>query len=211
MTTRTIPMGKRDPRVDAYIERAQPFARPILKHLRKMVHGACPHVQETMKWSFPHFDYKGIFCAMAGFRQHCTFGFWKGALLRDSVKGMPAGGEKAMGQFGRIASLADLPNEKTLVRIVKAAAKLNDERVAVPRRKPKAKPPLKVPPYFSAALRRSEKARAAFDAFPPSHRREYVEWVAEAKTGETRSKRLATAIEWISQGKGRNWKYERPK
>ena len=202
-------MGAKDPRVDAYIERAQPFAQPILSHLRAVVHSACPDVQETMKWSFPHFDYKGIFCAMAGFKQHCTFGFWKGSLLRENLPGMPSGGGKAMGQFGRITSLADLPAERTLARIVRAAAKLNDEKVAVPRRKAKAKPPLKVPAYFTAALRKNKKALEAFDAFPPSHRREYVEWVTEAKTEETRDRRLATTVEWIAEGKARNWKYER--
>ena len=202
-------MGKKDPRVDAYVAKAQPFAQPILKHLRKTVHTACPDVQETMKWSFPHFDYKGIFCAMAGFKAHCTFGFWKGALLKDSVKGMPSGGEKAMGQFGRITALSDLPSEKTLVKIVQAAAKLNDEKISVPRRTPKAKPPIKVPPYFTAALKKNKKALAAFDGFPPSHKREYLEWIIEAKTEETRERRMMQALEWIAEGKGRNWKYEK--
>jgi uncharacterized protein YdeI (YjbR/CyaY-like superfamily) len=202
-------MGTKDPRVDAYIEKAQPFAQPILRHLRKVVHTACPEAQETMKWSFPHFDYKGIFCAMASFKQHCTFGFWKGSLLRDSVQGMPTGGEKAMGQFGRITSLSELPNDKTLAKIIQAAAELNDKGVPAPRSKAKPKPPLRVPPYFTAALKKNKKALAAFDAFPPSHRREYVMWVTEAKTEETRDKRLATAMEWIAEGKGRNWKYEK--
>jgi uncharacterized protein YdeI (YjbR/CyaY-like superfamily) len=202
-------MGKKDPRVEAYIEKAQPFAQPILRHLRKVVHTACPDVQETIKWGFPHFDYKGIFCGIAGFKQHCTLGFWKGALLLDSVKGMPTGGEKAMGQFGRITSLADLPGDKTLTKIIQAAAKLNDDGVAAPRSKPKPKAPLKVPPYFTAALKKNKKAFAAFETFPPSHRREYVMWVTEAKTDATREKRLATAVEWIAEGKGRNWKYER--
>lgn len=202
-------MGTKDPRVDAYIERAQPFAQPILRHLRKVVHTACPDVQETMKWSFPHFDYKGIFCAMAGFKQHCTFGFWKGALLRDSVKGMPTGGEKAMGQFGRIAALGDLPADKVLIGIVQAAAKLNDDGVSAPPRKPRPKAPLRVPPYFTAALKKNKKALAAFGALPPSHRREYVQWITEAKTEETRDRRMATALEWIAEGKGRNWKYEK--
>lgn len=204
-------MGTKDPRIDAYIGKAQPFAQPILRHIRKVVHAGCPDVQETMKWSHPHFDYKGIFCAMAGFKQHCTFGFWKGSLLKGKVKGVPADGDDAMGQFGRIASLADLPDEKTLTKIVQAAARLNDDNVVVPRRKPKAKPPLKVPAYFAAALKKNRKAAAAFDAFPPGHRREYVEWITEAKTDETRVRRLETAIEWIAEGKGRNWKYERQK
>jgi uncharacterized protein YdeI (YjbR/CyaY-like superfamily) len=204
-------MGRKDPRVDAYIEKAQPFAQPVLKHIRKVVHTACPGVEETMKWSFPHFDYKGIFCGMASFKQHCTLGFWKYALLTDGLKGMPKGGEKAMGQFGRITSIADLPGEKTLGKIVQAAAKLNDDKVAVPRAKPKPRPPIKVPPYFSAALKKNKKAAAAFEAFPPSHRREYLEWITEAKTEETRDRRMAQALEWIAQGKGRNWKYERQK
>jgi uncharacterized protein YdeI (YjbR/CyaY-like superfamily) len=204
-------MGTKDPRVDAYIAKAQPFAQPILKHIRNVVHGGCPGVQETIKWSHPHFDYKGIFAGMASFKRHCTFGFWKGALLKGKVKGVPAGGDDAMGQFGRITSMADLPDEKTLTNIVKAAAKLNDDNVPVPRAKPKARPPIKVPPYFTAALKKNKKAFAAFEAFPPSHRREYLEWITEAKTIETREKRLATAMEWIAQGKGRNWKYERQK
>ena len=202
-------MGKKDPRVDAYIEKAQPFAQSILKHIRRVVHAACPDVQETIKWGFPHFDYKGIFCGMAGFKQHCAFTFWKGELLVDRVKGMSAGGEKAMGQFGRITSLGDLPNEKTLAKIIRAAAELNDKGVAAPRAERKPKPPVKVPTYFTAALKKNKKALAAFDAFPPSHRREYVTWVTEAKTEETRDKRLATAVEWIAEGKGRNWKYEK--
>jgi uncharacterized protein YdeI (YjbR/CyaY-like superfamily) len=202
-------MGKKDPRVDAYIAKAQPFAQPILKHIREVVHAGCPGVEETMKWSFPHFDYKGIFCGMASFKSHCTLGFWKYALLTDDLKGMPKGGEKAMGQFGRITALSDLPNEKTLVKIVQAAAKLNDEKVAVPRAKPKARPPIKVPPYFLAALKKNKKAAAAFDVFPPSHKREYLEWITEAKTVETRERRMAQAIEWIAEGRARNWKYER--
>ena len=204
-------MGTKDSRVDAYIANAQPFAQPILKHIRPIVHAGCPGVQETMKWSHPHFDHKGNFCAMAGFKQHCTFGFWKGALLRGKVKGVPAGGDDAMGQFGRIGSLDDLPDEKTLTKIVQAAARLNDDYVAVPRRKAKPKPPLKVPPYFTAALKKNKKAFAAFQAFPPRHRREYVEWITEAKTEETRARRMETALEWIAEGKGRNWKYERQK
>jgi len=202
-------MGKKDPRVDAYIAKAQPFAKPILTHIRKVVHAACPDVVETVKWSHPHFDYKGIFCGMSSFKEHAAFGFWKGALLKDLVPAMPLPQEEAMGQFGRIKSLADLPNEKLLTKIVIAAAKLNDENVKVPKPKPKPKPPIKVPPYFSAALKRNKKAAAAFEAFPPSHRREYLEWITEAKTQETRDRRMAQAIEWIGEGKGRNWKYEK--
>lgn len=199
-------MGSKDPRVDAYIEKAQPFARPILKHLRKAVHTGCPDVVETMKWSFPHFDYKGIFCGMAAFKAHCTFGFWKASLL----EGLAGTDKDAMGQFGRITSLDDLPHEKKLVALVKQAAKLNDEGVKV-KREPKApKSPVRVPAYFEAALKKNKKAQTAFDAFSPSHRREYVEWITEAKQEATCQRRMATALEWIAEGKSRNWQYERP-
>lgn len=201
-------MGKKDPRVDAYIEKAQPFAQPLLRHLRKVIHAACPEAAETIKWGHPHFDYKGAFAGVASFKTHASLGFWKAELLRNTVKGMPKT-DASFGSFGRLTSLDDLPSEKTLAAIVKAAAKLNDDGVKVARTKKAPKPPVKVPPYFTAALKKNKRAFAAFDAFPPSHRREYVQWVTEARTEETRDKRLATAIEWISEGKGRNWKYER--
>jgi uncharacterized protein YdeI (YjbR/CyaY-like superfamily) len=197
-------MGTKDPRVDAYIEKAQPFAKPILRHLRKVVHSACPDVEETMKWSFPHFDYKGIFCAMASFKAHCTFGFWKASLL----EGLGNVDKDAMGQFGRIGSLDDLPSEKKLIALVKQAAKLNDAGVKPPRAGRKAKPALTPPDDLVTALKKDRKAQTAWDAFSPSHRREYVEWILEAKQPATRDRRIATTVEWVSHGKGRNWKYE---
>jgi uncharacterized protein YdeI (YjbR/CyaY-like superfamily) len=199
-------MGRKDPRVDAYIAKAQPFARPILTHIRKAVHAACPDVEETMKWSFPHFDYKGMLCSMASFKAHCAFGFWKASLLKDS--GIPATSAEAMGQFGRLTSVAELPSEKVLGALVRRAASLNDEGVRAPRRKAAPKKPIDVPDELVAALKKNRKALAAFDAFPPSHRREYVEWIVEAKTDETRQRRIATAVEWMAAGKARNWKYE---
>lgn len=199
-------MGSRDPRVDAYIAKSAPFARPILTHIRKAVHKGCPDVRETMKWSFPHFDYKGMLCGMAAFKQHCTLGFWKASLLKES--GIGAKPADAMGQFGRIASLADLPAEKDLVALVRKAARLNDEGVKVVRRTvPKPMP--KAPAAFLEALRENRKARAAYEAFTPSHRREYLEWITEARTDATRDRRIATTIEWLAEGKSRNWKYER--
>jgi len=197
-------MGTKDPRVDAYIEKSQPFARPILRHLRKVVHAGCPEVEETMKWSFPHFDYKGIFCAMASFKAHCTFGFWKASLL----EGLGGTDNDAMGQFGRITSLDDLPPEKKLLALVKQAAKLNDAGIKAPRAERKAKPSLTPPEDFVAALRKNKKAQTAWDAFSPSHRREYLEWILEAKQPATRDRRIATTLEWVSAGKGRNWKYQ---
>jgi uncharacterized protein YdeI (YjbR/CyaY-like superfamily) len=197
-------MGKTDPRVDAYIEKSAEFARPILRHLRKVVHASCSDVEETMKWSFPHFDYKGMMCSMASFKEHCAFGFWKGSLvLGDNAR------NGAMGDLGRITSLKDLPSEKKLAGYIKAAARLNDEGVKVERAAQAPKAPVKVPPYFVSALKKNKKAQATFEAFPPSHKREYVEWIAEAKGEATREKRIATAVEWIAEGKQRNWKYMR--
>ena len=195
-------MATKDPRVDAYIAKAQPFARPILRHLRKVVHAGCPDVVETMKWSMPHFDYKGPFSGMAAFEAHCTFGFWKASLLEGLTKN-----EDAMGQFGCIRSLADLPSEKTLLDLVRQAARLNDEGVKVKRAPKPPKAPVTVPASLAAALKKNRKAQAAFDAFSPSHRREYVEWIAEAKQDATRDKRIATALQWLAEGKSRNWKY----
>jgi uncharacterized protein YdeI (YjbR/CyaY-like superfamily) len=198
-------MGTRDARVDTYIAKSAGFARPILEHLRDVVHAACPEVEETMKWSFPHFQYKGILCSMAAFKEHCAFGFWKGAL----VVGEGADGEKAMGQFGRITTLSDLPSKKVLTGYIKKAMQLNADGVKSPTRsKPKAPPkPVVVPDDLSAALRANAKARATFEKFPPSHKREYIDWITEAKTQATRARRLETAVEWMAEGKPRNWKY----
>jgi hypothetical protein len=195
-----------DPRVDAYIAAAAPFAKPILKRIRADVHTGCPGVEETMKWSFPHFDYKGMLCGMAAFKQHCTLGFWKASLLRDAL---PERSKDAMGQFGRITSLDDLPLEKDLIALVRQAARLNDEGVKVVRRPraPKAMP--KAPAAFLRALRENGKAKGAYDTLSPSHRREYLEWITDAKTDATRDKRIATSIAWLAEGKSRNWKYER--
>jgi uncharacterized protein YdeI (YjbR/CyaY-like superfamily) len=191
--------------VDAYIAKSADFARPILRHLRVVVHDACPEVEETMKWSMPHFDYKGMLCAMASFQQHCTFGFWKGSLIVDRNGRSVA---EAMGQFGRITAISDLPSKKILGGYVRAAAKLNDEGVKVVRSKPKPKKPVVVPADLQAALKRNRRAFGTFEDFSPSQKREYVEWITESKREETRERRLKQAVEWMSQGRARNWKYE---
>jgi uncharacterized protein YdeI (YjbR/CyaY-like superfamily) len=197
-------MATKDPRIDAYIAKSPDFAKPILRHLRKVVHAGCPQVQETMKWSMPHFDYKGVMCGMAAFKEHCGFGFWKADLILDRAKHP----EKGMGSFGCIKSLRDLPDEKTLIGYVKKAAALNDAGIKVPgRAEPKKRAPLPVPDDFGAALKKNAKARKTFENFSPSHRREYIEWITEAKREETRQQRLATSVKWLSEGKARNWKY----
>lgn len=205
-------MGMKDPRVDAYIAKSADFARPVLTHLRAVIHDACPEVEETMKWGFPHFMYNGILCHMAAFKAHCAFGFWKGR--RVVGDGVPAAKE-AMGQFGRITGVADLPSRTQLVRHVKTAMRLNAQATAapaaparprVPRRRAAAPTP---PEDLLAALKRNRAARVNFESLSPSHQREYVEWITEAKREETRQRRVRTAVEWLAEGKSRNWKYER--
>ena len=197
-------MPKEDPRVDAYIAKAADFAQPILKHLRKVVHTACPDVQETLKWSMPHFDYKGMLCGMAAFKQHCTFGFWKGELIFGNRKEE----EEAMGQFGRLTNLSDLPSDRVLVGYVKKAVELNDAGIKKEKPpRPKVRKELAVPDYFIAALKKNKKALTTFEGFTYSHKKEYLEWITEAKREETRAQRIKTAIEWMSQGKSRHWKY----
>jgi len=203
-------MAKKDPRVDAYITKSADFAQPILKHLRKLVHTACPEVEETLKWSMPSFMYKGILCGFASFKEHCTFGFWKGDLMFADDKEAQKRANEAMGHFGRMTRLADLPGDKLLLGYIKEAMRLNDEGVKKsPKPKLKVKPELIVPPVLVAALKKNTKAKAAFDAFSYSHKKEYAEWIGEAKQEDTRTRRLATTIAWLSEGKSRNWKYER--
>jgi uncharacterized protein YdeI (YjbR/CyaY-like superfamily) len=199
-------MPKTDPRVDAYIEKSADFAKPILVHLRELVHEACPDVTETLKWSMPSFEYKGILCGFASFKQHCTFGFWKASLLED--KALPK--EKtAMGSFGRITSLKDLPGDKTLKKLIHDAMKLNEDGVKVKRTVSKEKAPVVVPDILKKALKTDARAAETFNAFPPSCKKEYIQWITEAKTDATRDKRLATTMEWLAEGKKRNWKYEK--
>lgn len=195
-------MPSTDPRVDTYIAGAPEFAQPILEHLRALVHRHCPEATETIKWKFPHFEYRGVLCSMAAFKQHCAFGFWH-PLLRGE------GSDEAMGQFGRIASLKDLPPDREIAALIRKAMELNHEGVKAPPKPKAAKPEIPVPPALAAALKKAPAARATFEAFAPSHRREYLEWITEAKTEATRDKRIAQALEWLAEGKKRNWKYEK--
>lgn len=201
-------MGKKDPRVDAYIARSAAFAKPVLKHLRAVVRATCPDAEETLKWGSPTFMYEGMLCGMAAFKQHVTFGFWKHALMVD--RDLPKPEQKAMGQFGRITSVADLPSDAVMRRLVKQAMALNEQGIKLPTRaRPKGARELDVPSYFMGAVRRNKKALETFKGFSYSMKKEYVEWVVEAKTDTTRTRRLETAVAWMAEGKNRNWKYER--
>ncbi|HEX6575568.1 MAG TPA: YdeI/OmpD-associated family protein [Gemmatimonadaceae bacterium] len=197
-------MASRDPRVDAYIAKSADFAKPILTRIREIVHETCPDVEENIKWGMPAFDYRGMMCGMAAFKAHCTLGFWKGSLIFEGKRDMDG-----MGQFGKLASVSDLPPKKELAQYIRKAMKLNEEGIKVERAKKPPKPEIPVPADLRAALKKNKKAQGAFDSFSPSHRREYLEWITEAKTDATREKRLATAVEWMAEGKSRNWKYER--
>ena len=199
----------RDPRIDAYIDKSAEFAQPILEHIRSIVHSACPHVQETIKWGMPHFDYKGIMCGMAAFKSHCTFGFWKGSLI---VKSADNKNTDAMGQFGRLSNLKDLPSKAKIAAYVKAAMKLNDTGVVSPtraKRQPRAA--LVMPKDFALAVKRDKRSQATFDEFSPSKKRDYIEWITDAKTEQTRERRIETAVEWLAEGKTRHWKYQSKK
>jgi uncharacterized protein YdeI (YjbR/CyaY-like superfamily) len=195
---------KTDPRIDAYIDRQADFAKPILRHLRETMHAVCPEGEESVKWSSPHFMYRGeMLAGMAAFKQHATFGFWRGSLVVGKEEEQLTG----MGQFGRLTSVDDLPPRTELEALIRKAMKLTEEGVKPPRDKHR-KEPFSVPQDLRAALDANPAAAATFNGFPPSAQREYVEWVTEAKRDETRVKRLAQAVEWMAEGKRRNWKYE---
>lgn len=187
-------MTKRDARVDAYIANSAEFAKPILHYLRDTAHEAVPEIEETMKWSTPFFEYKGTLAMMAAFKEHIRFGFWKGSLVD----------QKAM---ERITSMKDLPPKNRLMAAFRKAAELNEQGVKVVKAPKSTKKPARTPADLAAALKKNRKAAAAFDEFSPSHKREYIEWITQAKSDETRKRRVDQALEWIAEGKPRNWKY----
>ncbi len=203
----------RDTRVDAYIAKGQPFAQEILNHMRELMHLACPEVEETIKWGMPFFQLNGVILAnMAGFKQHCSLGLW-GAEMASILGGDGTSASGSMGSLGRIESLKDLPKDKVLLGYMKQAAGFvqSGERTKslAPRTKPKAaKPPVEVPAELAAALKKNKAAAKVFADFSPSCKREYTEWIAEAKREETKTKRVAQAVEWIAEGKQRMWKYQ---
>jgi uncharacterized protein YdeI (YjbR/CyaY-like superfamily) len=199
-----------DPRIDAYIEKAQPFAQPVLIKLREMIHKSCPEVVETIKWGMPSFEYMGPLCSFASFKQHCSFGFWKTSLIDDPEKFLQkhsAQGGEAMGNFGRITSVKDLPPARIMTDFIRQAMKLNADGIKIKKKKAVPEKVVPIPAEFQKALSKNSKAKFYFDKFSISQQKEYNMWIADAKTDATRDKRIADAIEWISEGKIRNWKY----
>ncbi len=200
-----------DERIDEYISKSANFAKPILTNLRNVVHKACPQVKETMKWSFPHFEYAGRnLCSMASFKQHCAFTFWLGSVMKDEDKLLSTGSDKtAMGHFGQIKSLNDLPPDNILEQYIKEAMVLNEKGIKAPKKGKATLTELEVPEFFMTALKKTRNALSNFKKFSPSQKKEYVEWLTEAKTEDTKNRRLQMAIEWIEEGKDRHWKYKK--
>jgi uncharacterized protein YdeI (YjbR/CyaY-like superfamily) len=194
-------MPQRDPRIDAYIARSADFAKPILHRIRRLVHAACPEVVETIKWNSPFFLHRGILLAMPAFKRHCSLIFWKGKLFLNP--------DRKTG-LRRLTAVSDLPGDRILTGYIRKAMELNETGVRSPMRaKSKTRTKVDVPDYFLAALRKNKKALISFENFPPSHKREYVEWITEAKQEETRARRIKTTLKWLAEGKIRNWKYQK--
>jgi len=203
-------MEKYDPRVDAYIDKAAPFAKPILVHIRKLVHEASPKITETVKWGMPFFDYKGPVCMMASFKQHLGFGFWKASRLSDPNGYLQGSDEEsAAGSFGRIEKMEDLPPDEALADFVRQMIAINEAGIKETKAPAAPKAELPMPDDFNEMLSGNSTALGYFVDFSPSKKREYIEWIIDAKSDATRLKRMEQAVEWISEGKSRNWKYQR--
>ncbi|WP_346237866.1 YdeI/OmpD-associated family protein [Niabella insulamsoli] len=204
-----------NPKVDEYIAKAADFAKPVLMHLRGVIHKAAPQITESIKWGMPSFEYKGkILCSMAAFKQHCSFGFWFEDMM-ETIKAIRIENNienpKGMGSFGKLTVVKDLPPNKVLLKCIFEAMSFIDNGTTIKRPAAKKAAELPVPEAFSKALRKNKTAKAAFEKAAPSFRKEYIQWIGDAKTEATREKRITTALEWIAEGKGRNWKYERKK
>jgi len=203
-------MPEKDKRIDVYIDNAEPFAKPVLKKLRELIHKGNPETKETIKWGMPFFEYKGPLCNFASFKKHATFSFWKYKFIKDPkgyLQDISNKGGDAMGNLGRITGLKDLPPDNVIIGFIKQAKKLNDDGIKSPSKTKISKKELEIPDYFIKALKRNKQAEITFNGFPYSHKKEYVEWITDAKTDATRLKRINTAIEWMTEGKSRNWKY----
>jgi uncharacterized protein YdeI (YjbR/CyaY-like superfamily) len=204
-------MENKDPRIDTYIEKKALFAQEILTHLRKVIHQACPEVNETIKWGHPHFEYKNqVLCSIAGFKEHCAFAFWRSSLMKDPYQLFETGGKTAMGQMGELKDVKTLPSDKILIEYIQEAAVLIEmgAKVAKPKSE-NTKTELEIPDYFLSELKKNKAAFLTFEKFSYTNKKEYLTWVTEAKTDATRNTRLATAIEWMAEGKDRNWKYKK--
>lgn len=202
-------MGQYNERVDAYIAKSPDYAKPILLHIRELVHRTAPELEEIIKWGFPFFDYKGPVCQMAAFKKHCAFGFWKEKMLKDPKGYLKLDGEvSSAGSFGPIMSISDLPPEGVIADFIRQAIAINEQGIKTEKKPSTPKPELTMPSDFQKMLDGNAEAKAFYEKFSPSSKREYLEWFTEAKTDATREKRLQTALEQIAEGKTKNWKYK---
>lgn len=202
-------MRSSDPGIDDYIAKSAPFAKPILKRIRELVHEGCPGVTETLKWGAPAFEHHGLLCGMASFKAHCRFGFWKQDLVAEHAPALKPTAAEIIRSCGHLATVKDLPSRTVMLKLIRVAARLNEDGTPVPRPRVETPKAVRAPSDLLAALRNNPDARAGYDALSPSHKREYIEWITEAKRNETRKRRVEDAIEWMAEGKIRNWKYVR--
>lgn len=202
-------MGNYLPGVDQNILKAQPFAKPVLEHLRALVHRVCPEVEEKLKWGMPFFDYRGkSLASMMSFKEHCAFGFWYHVLLTDPDNVLARAQEGGMGSFGKIRSLEDLPDDKQIAAFILESMEFIEKGVKLPKKDEAAKKALETPPVLAEALKKDRIAADVFEKFSYSHRKEYIEWINEAKTEPTRLRRLETTMQNLREGKSKEWKYK---
>ena len=199
-------MGNRNKLIDEYIEKAAPFAKPILSHIRELIHEAWPEIEETIKWKVPVYEYKGIVCATGAFKTHCAFNFFKAKLMKDPYHVFSEQFSDAAGQFGKLLTVSDLPSDSILREYIQEAAKLNTDKIKGPAKKKEDADHL-IPNDLSIALKNNPIAQKQFETMSLGYKKEYIDWLLDAKMDATRQKRLETAIEWIAEGKPRNWKY----
>ncbi|MEO8116076.1 MAG: YdeI/OmpD-associated family protein [Bacteroidota bacterium] len=200
-------MGEKNKLVDEYISKSAEFAKPILEHFRSLVHKSCPQITETIKWGFPNFEYKGIVCSMAAFKSHCAISFRKAGLMKDPQKLLQISEKNGMGNFDKITSMDALPSNNILISYIKEAVALNEDAIKIPLKSHKKIPLPTIPDALKKALLENKKASATFANFSDSNKKEYILWLNEAKTPQTFDKRLETTLEWLEEGKIRNWKY----
>lgn len=202
-------MEKHSPKVDEYIEKSPDFAKPILNYLRETIHEVCPDAEEAIKWKFPTFMYKGkILCSMTSFKQYCSLGFWLHGEMKTLQEIDSTAEKSSMFSLGKLTKMEDLPSKPQLKKAILEAMELTEMGVTMKRAAP-TKTETEVPDYFKEALQQNEKALEVFENKSPSFRKEYIMWITEAKTEATRNKRMEQSLEWIAEGKGRNWKYEK--
>ena len=203
-------MSDFNPKVDEYFAKSEEFAIPIMEYLRQIIHDTCPDVVEVMKWGFPHFDYKGdMMCILGSFKKHCSFSLYKAELMVDPKIAESVKAGQKMGYLDKIKSVSDLPEEKVLVAYIKEAMTLNEKGIKKVKPKTEPKQPIEIPDYFSEKLALNPKAKEIFESQSPSFRKEYLVWIIDAKTDATRQKRIEESLEWITEGKGRFWKYKK--